>query len=287
MLDGINWSQFVPDLIVGLFVLAVPTTIAYLKSGRFRDWLGRLANHIRRWLVNYWRLLVGLSMLFAVAYGACVLMDTPWAALLTLGLALATILLSQYLLRPQLNHLGESDGQLLQRIGFDYQDSPTNHGWEISELRDETQPPSLRPLHDGFVGRTLQIKATAEYAMDFYVNPGSQIGNLVDYVAKLGSKAIVYSQVEVQSMDGSQSKNVWLKFLVGTASPQRFGDGASEWILFVVPTRLESGWLLFQVDLSEAVKRTFGNDGWRFMHLMGFRLRGNMSLAYISVFESK
>jgi hypothetical protein len=55
----------------------------------------------------------------------------------------------------------------------------------------------------------------------------------------------------------------------------------------VKPNHLEGDWLRFQIDLSDAVAQTFGNNGWRYGQLKGFRLRGNLSLVQISVFARK
>jgi hypothetical protein len=50
------------------------------------------------------------------------------------------------------------------------------------------------------------------------------------------------------------------------------------------PTSLDDGWAKFEVDLPLAVEQTFGTDGWSYRELMGFRLRGNLKIAYISVY---
>jgi hypothetical protein len=57
-----DWTQFIPDLIVGLIVgLLVGGVIAYLRSDRFKQWFSRLLNTIMRalkWLTAKWHFII-------------------------------------------------------------------------------------------------------------------------------------------------------------------------------------------------------------------------------------
>lgn len=182
-------------------------------------------------------------------------------------------------------------GELLEKIGFDYSDSPTNHGWRILECPDETQV-VLRHFDDGFVGSAIEIRSTVWYAMDYAVKPVAVFGSIVEFVAILENKAsIIYAGFSLRSSDDSKSKPgpFWLNFPVGKGQPIPHGDGNTEWSFPVEPTLLHPGssWVRFQVDLNEAVNQTFGTLGWRFGQLIGFRLRGNLSLTQISIFKAE
>ena len=61
------------------------------------------------------------------------------------------------------------------------------------------------------------------------------------------------------------------------------GTGEDEWQVCLVPISHEGDWLLFQVNLEDEVKNTFSNDGWSFSGLNKIRVRGNLSLDYISI----
>lgn len=75
-----DWTQFIPDLIVGLMVglllLVVGGVIAYLRSDRFKQWFNRLLNTIMRalkWLIAKWHfiLLHSLVVVLAVVFRIC------------------------------------------------------------------------------------------------------------------------------------------------------------------------------------------------------------------------
>ena len=90
----------------------------------------------------------------------------------------------------------------------------------------------------------------------------------------------------VQSLDRSKSEKSWIQFKVGTSRPPK-KVGGNEWVLYVTPKdELKEGWQLFRENLIDATEQTFGKEGKSFERLIGFRLRGNLDLAYISVFES-
>ncbi len=204
-------------------------------------------------------------------------------AILPLIIALAGTLVETPSLEPATS---KEYGSLLEKIEFDYQDPPTKHSWRIVDCPDKTRV-SLRFFDDGFVGRALEIEATVRYAMDCTVSPSVELGSVVEFVTKLETGgSVVYARLSVQSSDSSRSKAVWFNFPVGKGQPWPHGDGSSEWSFPVTPTHLGGNWLQFRVDLNEAVRQTYGKDGWRFEKLRGFRLRGNLSLAYISVFEA-
>jgi hypothetical protein len=164
---------------------------------------------------------------------------------------------------------------LLQRIDFDYQDLPSNHGWEINGN------PSFSFLSGGMLG----IAAAKLYSMHYDVEPIAYSGKSIEFVAKYEAKnTAVYAKVAVQRQDSSEHKAVWLKIKIGARLSAPSQDGSSEWVWYMQPTSLDDGWAKFEVDLPLAVEQTFGTDGWSYRELMGFRLRGNLKIAYISVY---
>jgi hypothetical protein len=178
-------------------------------------------------------------------------------------------------------------GELLEKILFDYRDSPTSHGWDFSERTEPTQP-TFHSFEDGFVGSAIQIKTTARYGLDYNVRPLARLGSFIEFEVKPEKRdSVVYARLGVESKDGTKTKIVWLQFVVGSGQPYAKKDDNLEWTVPLKPVRRDDSWLLFQVDLIEAVAKTFGKKGWRFQQLKGFRVRGNISLAYISVFERK
>lgn len=172
----------------------------------------------------------------------------------------------------------------IQTIEFDYQDSPTNHGWEMSE-GDPAQL-DIEHTHDQFVGNAISITSPVKYGMDFEVgSAAAQRGSVVEFVANLTKDAVIYASVRLER-DEASTQNGWIK-LTTRRGPPTFVD-EDEWQLSIISVSSKGGdWLLYQVDLQDAVRQTFGNDGWKFQQLNKFRIRGDLALDYINIFESQ
>ncbi len=175
----------------------------------------------------------------------------------------------------------KSESIPLQMIDFNYQDAPLNHGWKISETPDSTQP-VFKHVSDGFFGSALKIRSTARYAMDISVNATAQVGQVIEFAAKLEANYAVYAKVNVQSQNGTNTNDIWLNFQVGIDGETRELN-EQEWIVYATPNPIGENWSLFRIDLKEALALSFGKKGWRFRKLRGFRLRGNLHMAYIKV----
>jgi len=171
----------------------------------------------------------------------------------------------------------------LQEIGFNYQDSPSNHGWKYAEAESENLPTFAR-ISDGRVGSALRIHSTGRYALDFSVDPAAYIGKSIEFVARIQGNSKIYASLGVQSQDGDTFKDVWLNFQVGIDKPRPVGDGKSEWVIFLTPTPMGEGWLKFSTDLVENLNASYGKQGWSFRKLRAFRLRGNLEIASIKVY---
>jgi hypothetical protein len=171
--------------------------------------------------------------------------------------------------------------QPLQKIDFNYSDDPTNRGWQLAEGKAVNYAHDI----DGYYGRILTITSTDWYGLDFNVRPEAKFGTLIEMVVKPNEDSRVYSHVYVQSKDGSVSKGLWLKFSYGTGRPQMVGSNEWEWEVFVRPNQIQGNWSLFRLDLKEMVANTVGKNGWSFSQLDSFRMRGNLSIAYIVVYE--
>jgi hypothetical protein len=173
---------------------------------------------------------------------------------------------------------------LIDTITFNYLDSPTKHGWEVWESNDETQP-KLKRVSDGFFGNVLEVRSTIRYAMDLNVSPAAQAGTMIEYTAKLEQDYGLYALVSVQSKDGSKTENVWFNFQIGLAQPEPLGEGHGEWKIFITPEQIGGNWLLFRADLIDIIVHTVGSNGWSYRKLKRIRLRGNLSLAHIKIYQ--
>jgi hypothetical protein len=172
----------------------------------------------------------------------------------------------------------------IEKIDFDYQDSPTKHGWTLLESEaDETQL-VIEHISDQFVENAISISSPVKYAMEFEVgSAAAQLGKVVEFAANLDKNAAFFVYVSLERDDGSTT-NGWLKLTIGKGQPAPVDQ--DEWRLFIQPVSTKGGdWLLYRVDLQDAVMETFGNDGWKFQQLEKFRIRGDLSLDYIHIFE--
>ena len=172
----------------------------------------------------------------------------------------------------------------IQRIDFDYQDSPTQHGWEM--LPNEAQEVDIEHTYDQYVGNAIIITSPIRYGMEFKVGlPAAQRGKVIELVANLTEDAYIYTYIGLVRDDGSTTKG-WLKLTIREGPPKPVDD--DEWQLTMEQVSSKGGdWLLYQIDLEDAVMQTFGNDAWKFQQLEKFRIRGNLSLDYIHIYETR
>jgi hypothetical protein len=168
----------------------------------------------------------------------------------------------------------------LHTIRFDYSDSPSLHGWHIGSVT-----PSFRSVTDGFFGSALEIRATQKYAMDYYLDDKLRKSSYLEFVAQYAENTVVYARITIRSKDSSKLREGWLAFLLGSGESRPAGDGTEEWTVFISPTQREGKWSIFKIDLRDAVASSYGRDGWIFKHLDGFRLRGDLTIAHISVYK--
>lgn len=168
----------------------------------------------------------------------------------------------------------------LLKIEFNYSDEPTNHGWRLLN----STPITLTLGNDGYQGSYLIVQSDSGNAIDIDVLNTAAKGTALKFVVKYGAtQAPLYVKVMLKSQHGNESRWGWIKVYSGTTSPKK--NSEQEWTIYRVPESVEGDWKVFQIDLREAVRSTFGDEGWQHDRIIGFRVRGPMSLAYIAVYE--
>jgi len=146
----------------------------------------------------------------------------------------------------------------LQTIDFNYGSSPLNHGWKLTQEENAVEPTITHVSDVGFWGKAIKIRATATYALDCFVKPLAQAGQRLEFAAKLEGGYGIYAHVNIQSQDWAARKDVWLNFQVGNSQPLPYGDGSTEWTVYLKPKPLGDEWALFRVNLVDEVERSFG-----------------------------
>jgi hypothetical protein len=172
---------------------------------------------------------------------------------------------------------------VLESITFNYKDSPGLHGWYIGDASEGG--PKFNSQLDGYFGRIIEISTEKSYFMDISVSQAAQFGTHLEFAAKYIAGGVVYSKISIKSKNGVAARDVWLAYVLGTNSPEPLGDGMDEWSVYLTPIRTNGTWPIYCVDLRNAVKQTFGKDGWDLNYIKAFRLRGNISLAHITVYS--
>lgn len=278
-IGGIITGRVEPSrwLWVGLVLLVVGSAAVLVRQTLLR--LLRLAG---RWVTSNWRLMLGVLLSLCMMYLAFVMIGTLSAALLVLGSILAAVLLAysyaKHLL-PVPTRVQKNHGELLENIEFGYEDSLTDHGWRIVQ-----QAPD--PYTHSSLGYATAIDSQFQRAFDRDVEQSARQGSVVEFVAKFREqpevkRGRIYAHLGVTRSDGAGSRNVWINFPVNEIRPNRVGP--NEWEFPVRPIGAQGQLFVFQVDLREAVRRTFGTEGWTFAELIRFRLRGSFTIARISI----
>ena len=80
-------------------------------------------------------------------------------------------------------------------------------------------------------------------------------------------------------------REVWLAFREGSDDPKPYGDGEHEWLVNCSPEPIGGNWKKIKANLPDAVSKTFGLNGWKYHSLLGFRIRGKLTIAKIDMFS--
>ena len=154
--------------------------------------------------------------------------------------------------------------------------SPLSHGWTMAE----DKKPSLTARVP--VDRADGLAIEAEDAIDFTVDNHQRVCNRVKFLAKLNKSSYVYVKIRVVSKDGQFfSPFEWIACDIGEKPPRR--ESRREWVIHRKPKA--NGWTKFDLSLPEEVRRTYGlGDDVGFGELLGFRLRGTLSVSPINLY---
>jgi hypothetical protein len=162
-------------------------------------------------------------------------------------------------------------------ISFDYlPDSPLSHLWELATKNTRFEASASKDR----VG-ALTIKA--EDAIDCAVEKYQRVCNRVRFSAKLADRSYVYVRVQFRAPGRARDWG-WIACDTGVAEPRR--ESRDEWVISRIPEK--DGWTQFDLFLPEVVQRTYGQvEVLQFRELLGFRLRGELSITPISLFRDE
>lgn len=166
------------------------------------------------------------------------------------------------------------------RISFDYLPaSPLSNGWRLA-LPERLTFSFSKPLD-----RLDGVAIKAEDAIDYNVEKHQRVCNRVEFSAKLSEHSYVYARIGLVSADGlSVSRQGWITCDSGNKLPRR--ESRDEWVISRIPE--PGGWTKFDLSLPDEVAQTFGKaDAQQFDELLGFRLRGCLSISPIKLYRQE
>lgn len=170
------------------------------------------------------------------------------------------------------------------RINFDYlPNSPINNGWTLHINEENGNPPTFSAALNPPTPGSLKIIKNSRYALDYSVSQLQSLANMVELYAKFEQDACFYLKVKVSSRDNSKTQIVWLAHTIGQGIPIKAFN--NEWKLSVQGDILENGWVQLKISIEDEIAKTFGTDGWVFHDLIGFRIRGSISISSITLYR--
>jgi hypothetical protein len=164
------------------------------------------------------------------------------------------------------------------KISFNYLPaSPLVNGWRLALKDKPLLKISVPP--DRSDGLTIQ----ADDAIDCDVEKYQRVCNRVEFAAKLCEQSYAYARVRLVSRDRqSVSREAWITCDIGERPPRK--ESRDEWVIYRKPNN--DGWTKFELLLPDEVSHTFGQaEGLQFSELLGFRLRGSLSISPIKLYS--
>lgn len=170
------------------------------------------------------------------------------------------------------------------RITFDYlPDSPVNNGWTLHVDGENGTPPIFSAAQDSPTPGGIKIVKNDRYALDYSAGQLQSLANMVELYAKFEQSACFYLKVKISSRDSSKMQSVWLAHIIGQGVPTRAFN--NEWTVPIQGDILENGWVQFKLSIEDEISKTFGADGWVFHELIGFRVRGSISISSVTLYR--
>jgi hypothetical protein len=179
----------------------------------------------------------------------------------------------------------------VHEIWFDYiPRSPLENGWKLDGQEPAFSRPARAPIQN-----SLKITATVRYHMDYELSTELTSCDLVRFAIRFDGgqypqedATMVFTILDLVPSDKSTSKRRRIKYELGSGAPHPT-DGKwkkDEWTLPMDAQELPSGWRQFDISLKEAVRKTWGTQGWEFGALRAIRLRGSLSITPIELYET-
>ncbi len=174
----------------------------------------------------------------------------------------------------------------LQQITFNYEDDLRQHGWKIQRADLLTLSIKPDPQFIKFLKIESQNKSLAY--LEHPIIGDAKSGTILEIVAKTDGTTSIYVRALRVDQGGQNPTEIWLKLTprkADTAEQGREVQPGKEWEFFFVPENLNDGWQLLHVDVKKLVQDRWNSEGYQLRELKYLWLRGNLSLASITVLK--
>lgn len=175
-------------------------------------------------------------------------------------------------------------------IRFDYLPDPlTKHGWKLA-YGVEPDAGTYGTPKDAPVFGSLSINTAIIYALDHHIPP--MVCDGASFEAQYSDTTMLFSEVGLRSRDGSLFARRWIKYYVSSSGDKEMRSEVTagypnEFTLWWPATALPNRWVSLNISLPEAVRQTWGKQGWTYDSFLTFRIRGSVSISPIRITSSR
>lgn len=133
------------------------------------------------------------------------------------------------------------------------------------------------------IGTVAKIRKNSDYGLDHNLVATNRKASLVEFVGSFTEDSWLYIKISLRDSRGNSIDNNWIQVRPGNGRPVRMS--AREWLIYVEPEPVKREIEALRVPLSSVVKKTFGADGCKYDGVSGFRLRGDLDIHEIAVWN--
>ncbi len=136
-----------------------------------------------------------------------------------------------------------------------------------------TGNPQMTVSQDGHIGNIVRIIGNFSLdESDWIIKSSAQKAKKLEFIFKSHSTIHFYLRVGMLSQNGQTSISRWIRFDSNLTSPDPYAQNSPELGVPYDSTPLHS-FNEAEIDISEAVKQSYGQGGWTYNKIMIFRIR--------------
>lgn len=172
-------------------------------------------------------------------------------------------------------------------IRFDYlPGNMLDNGWVRPYLKEADAKPKATLAPDAPVAGSIIIDVPEGHAFEYQLPRNVRMSDRLIYTARYFATTMIFTRLELSSIDGTQTVQKLIKYELGTGSPYPTkGCEEREYTLPLAGEPVKNQWRRFEIALPEAVARTWGKHGLVFKGVTGFLVRSTIGISPIEFYE--